>query len=75
MRELEGHWVAFYAMPGTMEDAVELGRIRMPLVEREDRRHGFMDLMREIVADIIEERVGVRPIWPHPRGEPAPRSN
>jgi hypothetical protein len=74
LRIQDDHWVAYYAMPDTMEGAAELGRIAVRLVEREDRRQGFMDLMRDVVADLIEERVGVRPIWPHPP-RPAPRSN
>jgi hypothetical protein len=74
LRNQDDHWVAYYAMPDTMEGAVELGRIAFRLVEREDRRQGFMDLMRDIVADLIEERIGVRPIWPHPP-RPAPRAH
>jgi hypothetical protein len=73
LRQVGDHWVAFYAVPDSMEDALELARIRMVLVEREDRRHEFMRVMAEVVADLIEEQVGVRPFMPGP--QPAPRAN
>jgi len=57
-------WVAYYAMPNTMVDAIELGRIKMTAVmPRPARKQQFMDTMRDVVADIIEERVGTRPTW------------
>jgi hypothetical protein len=66
--------VAYYAMPDTMEGAIELARINWAAIEREHRRQAFMDLMQEVVADILEDRVGVRPSWPHPP-RPAPRDH
>ncbi len=62
-------WVAYYAMPDTMNGALPLGRIRMTLVEGDAARHrrnkqGFMDLMREAVSDLIQDSIGVRPEWP-----------
>jgi hypothetical protein len=61
MRTVEDHWVAYYAMPGTMEGAIELGRIRMGLIEREERRQEFVNVMSNVVADIIERTAGKRP--------------
>jgi hypothetical protein len=66
-------WKAYYAMPNTMENAVYLGEIAIRFVYNEPRKEAFMNLMREAVADIIEEQVGERPIWPH-GPEPAPES-
>lgn len=62
-------WVAYYAMPNTMDGALSLGRIRMTLVEGDTARHrrnkqGFMDLLRAAVSDLIEDAIGGRPEWP-----------
>ena len=57
-------WRAYYAMDGTMDGAIELGSIRMKIVdEHKDRKDAFIALMREGVADIIEEKSGARPTW------------
>lgn len=73
MRVENGWWVAYYALPNTMEDALHLGQIRMRFVEDKERKDAFMALMREAVSDVIEEKTGVRPVWP--RGpQPAPES-
>lgn len=72
MREEGENWNAYYAMPGTMEGAIFLGSIKLAFVQQPDRKNAFMALMREAVGDLIEEQVGVRPIW---GGEkPAPES-
>lgn len=72
MRVEGQHWNAYYAMPGTMEGAVYLGSIAMAFVDgKPARRDAFMSLMKEAVADLIEQTTGTRPIWPN--GEhPAP---
>lgn len=62
-------WVAYYAMPDTMNGALPLGRIRMTLVEGDTARHqrnkaGFMDLMREAVSGLIQDSIGIQPQWP-----------
>ncbi|MDE2105704.1 MAG: hypothetical protein KGL39_51225 [Patescibacteria group bacterium] len=65
-------WNAYYAMPETMENAILLGSIRMgAIVNNPDRQTAFLDMMRDIVADIIEEKTGHRPVWgsPHPAPE------
>ena len=58
-----GFWNAYYAQQGTMTDAILLASIRMQYVQTPERKRAFMDLMRECVADTIEEIVGVRPEW------------
>jgi hypothetical protein len=71
---VEGNfWNAYYAMPGTMKDAIFLGSIQLRFVENKKRKDVFMVLMREAVADIIEEITGTRPTWPNPP-QPAPES-
>ena len=63
-------WVAYYALPDTMEGAFFLGSIQMRFVMDKDRKQTFMDLMKEAVADIIEEKTGERPHWATPHSAP-----
>lgn len=42
--------------------------------EHPERRSAFMALMREGLADLVEEKTGQRPSWPEPEGQPAPES-
>lgn len=64
-------WNAYYALPNTMADALHLGSIAMPAVTNNpERKRAFMDLMRDVVADIIQDSTGVRPGWNGER--PAP---
>ena len=73
MRREGDDWVAYYAMPGTMDGALALGSIKMRFVENnEERKTAFMLFMRDAVGDLIEEIVGVRPTWPDP-AYPAPQ--
>lgn len=64
-------WRAYYALNETMEGALPLGSIAMRFVQQPGRRNEFIALMREAVADIIEESTGVRPQWPD-APQPAP---
>ncbi|PWE26671.1 hypothetical protein C4N9_20625 [Pararhodobacter marinus] len=65
-------WVAYYALPETMEGALELGRIRMAIVEDWQAKELFMSLMRDAVTAIIRDRTGAKAEWPEPHGRPAP---
>ena len=71
MRVEGDNWNAYYALPDTMEGAIPLGCIRLAAVaDKPERKKAFMDLMREAVADIIEEKVGLRPTWGEPETAP-----
>ena len=59
------NWNAYYAMPHTMDGAVALSSIKMAIVAKPELKQAFMDLMRAAVSNIIEERIGVKPEWPH----------
>ncbi len=59
-------WVAYYALPDTMEDAVVLGTIRVAHVNNPQRRAVFMELMKDAVSDMLEDIIGARPEWPFP---------
>ena len=62
-------WNAYYAMP--MEGAIFLGSVRtMFVADHPARKKAFMDIMREAVADIIEQKAGVRPLWGSPQTAP-----
>jgi len=71
LRQEEGNWNAYYAKKDTMEGAALLGSIKMALIVlNEKRKWAFMDLMRECVADLIEEETGTRPKWGGPERAP-----
>jgi hypothetical protein len=63
-------WVAYYALPDTMRDAIFLGSIQLRFVQDQARKQIFMDLMREAVADLIEANIGERPSWQQPHVAP-----
>jgi hypothetical protein len=70
LREEGDRWNAYYATPDSMEDAILLASIRISAVQNPDRKQAFMDLVRNIVADTIEEATGQRPIWNEPQVAP-----
>jgi len=65
-------WVAYYALPSTMKDALELGRIRMAFVQDASAKEIFMALMRDAVSAILNKQTGHAAEWPDPGGKPAP---
>jgi len=70
LREQGDYWNAYYARPDSMEDAVLLGSIRIVAVKDPKRKQEFIDLMRNVVADIIEDMTGRRPVWKAPQTAP-----
>ena len=70
LRQEGDWWEAYYALPDSMADAIPLGRIRMAIAAIPERKAGFMALMREVVADLIEEKTGMRPTWKEPYAAP-----
>lgn len=71
MRHEGENWNAYYAMPDSMKETVFLGSIRMgAVIDNPARKQAFMDMMRDIVGDIIESTVGVRPTWGGPQSAP-----
>lgn len=71
MRHEGTWWNAYYALPGTMEGSFLLGSIQMRFVQQTERRDAFLALMKEALADLMEERLGHRPDM---REQPAPES-
>ncbi len=66
-------WVAYYALPKTMDGALFLGSIQMAFVQDESAKQIFMALMRDAVSLVIKGQTGVDPQWPDPFGKPAPQ--
>lgn len=65
MRHEGNFWNAYYALPDTMDNAVQLGSIAIAAIANNgERKTEFMSMMRDIVADIIHEKTGIRPTWP-----------
>lgn len=60
-------WNAYYALQYTMEGALLIGAIAFTAVRTNaERKELFMLMMRDVVADIIEQKTGQRPTWPEP---------
>lgn len=71
MRQEGKFWMAYYALNNTMEGAVFLGSVAVGgIADHPERKEAFMMIMRDIVSDILEERLGHRPDWGNPRPGP-----
>ena len=71
MRVEGNYWNAYFALPGTMDDALFLGGIAMAAVTgHPERKAAFMGLMQDAVADILEQASGTRPTWNEPQAAP-----
>jgi hypothetical protein len=66
LRDEGEFWNAYYAETDTMDGALLLGSLHMRAAQIPARKAQFMELMKEVVADIIQDAVGVRPEWPKP---------
>lgn len=64
-------WVCYAAKPNTMEGALRMGTIAMGIVRDGDRKAGFMNIMKDALADFIEDKFGERPTMIE---EPGPES-
>jgi hypothetical protein len=57
-------WVAYYALPDTMEAPIFLGSIAIGAVTaNEECKAAFIMLMRAVVEDFLREMMGARPTW------------
>ncbi len=65
------YWRAYFALPDTMEGAIEVGGIAMAAITNNPtRKQAFMDMMREFVGEILAERLGQTPQWNDPVNAP-----
>ena len=72
MRQEGGFWVGYYAMPESMEGAIELARIKMSLIiGKPERKDFFMLMVADCANDLVEEITGTRPYQGGER--PAPK--
>ena len=69
LRSEGANWNAYYAQEGTMEGALLLGSIKMSLVHG-SLKERFIELMRDALANAIEDTVGQRPTWNKPQSAP-----
>lgn len=70
-REEGDRWVACYALNDTMKEALFFGAIALGAVQKDEGVKGrFIALMRDLVANAIEQRFGVRPQWREPETAP-----
>ncbi len=73
LRHEGDNWVAYYALPDSMKDPIFLGSIRMGAITNDPhRKQAFMDMMRDIASDIIQEATGIRPVWGGEHTAPEP---
>jgi hypothetical protein len=64
MRVEGNNWNAYAAKTDTMVDSIFLGSINMRFVESNDgRKRAFLELMKDAMADVLEELFGERPTW------------
>lgn len=75
MRVEGDFWVAYCAMTGTMDGAIEMGRIAMGLVGQDNspsrrRKDNFMAMMQESMSEIIYKMHGEFPTWNDPTRAP-----
>lgn len=73
LREEGNYWVAYYAMPDTMDEAIELARIHMGLViSNPERKELFMLMLSDCLNELVEDATGIKPA--HNGFKPAPES-
>lgn len=67
-------WVCYAAKPDTMEEAIEMGRIAFGIARDEDRKVGFMNIMKDALTEFIEDKFGVTPEMVEQPGPESERS-
>lgn len=71
MRQEGGFWNAYWAKTDSMNDAVLIGSIKMSAVMgNDDRKEAFMDMMRDVLCDVIEQETGILAEFGGPVGAP-----
>ena len=56
----DGWWVGMMAPIDSMENALELGRIRLRAAENEDIRRAFIEVLKMLMEDVAKEKgIGV----------------
>jgi hypothetical protein len=62
MREEGDNWNAYFAKPDHMAGTIYLGSIRMAfIINNPARKEQFVALMRDVVGDMMQGALGVRP--------------
>jgi hypothetical protein len=71
MRAEGAFWHAYLAPIDTMAGSILLGSIRLKVVQDQDRKERFMQLMRESLSAALMDATGLEMSWPDPP-KPAP---
>lgn len=64
-------WIAYYAKIGTMEGALELGRLRMVLAEIPAIKTATLEYYKGVMTAMVSGTIGAKLEWPTPE-QPAP---
>lgn len=59
-------WVAYYALPDSMEGALLLGSISMGAVQAPQHKQAFIKLMQDVISRALINKVGSKPTWAVP---------
>lgn len=65
-------WVAYSASLETMDDAIELGRVRMVLVQSNKKiKDATLEHFKFVFGELFKDATGLKLIWPRgPRAAP-----
>lgn len=66
MRAEGDWWIAYYAKMGTMDGALELGRVRMTIAQVPEYKAVTLECYKAIVGGMIANIVGADVAWPLP---------
>lgn len=64
-------WVAYFAKLGTMDGALELGRLRMTLAEEPKIKAATLEYYKLVMSRMVSGATGAKLEWPNPE-QPAP---
>ena len=71
MRAEGENWNAYYARPDTMEGALWIASIRLSLVQDQNRRQRFIDLLTDTLTSLLP---GAVESWTQQQAPPSERS-
>lgn len=64
-------WIAYFAKIGTMDGAIELGRLRMTLAEEPKIKAATLEYFKGVMSKMMASVNGAKLEWPTPP-QPAP---
>jgi len=58
-------WVAYSASIGTMEGALELGRVRMSICQNKKIKDATLEHFKMAFAEVFKDATGIKLLWPN----------